>query len=149
MIVWPEQSVPKKVTFWIAGLALIMGACLNPLCNPSGSGSGCTVQRWVNSVLMTKYEYDYHSTSQKWSNANTNIIKKIINYEYKYRSPSQKWLNYSLISGPAKELFFRNLQGFFKKKIDFRLMCIYIYVLKIGSYLFTCVLESEFRACSK
>ena len=33
------------------------------------------IQRWANSVLMTEYEYEYYSVSQKWPNTNTNIIR--------------------------------------------------------------------------
>ena len=36
-------------------------------------------QRWVNSVFMTEYEYEYHSVSQKWPNTNTNIIRILKN----------------------------------------------------------------------
>ena len=60
-------------------------------------------QRWGNSVLITEYEYEYYSVSQKWPNTNTNIIwfpkndwiririffvfpkPKMTEYEYKYR----------------------------------------------------------------
>ena len=33
------------------------------------------IQRWANSVLMAKYEYQYYSVSQKWSDTNTNNIR--------------------------------------------------------------------------
>ena len=68
-----------------------------------------TNQRWANSVLMTEYEYEYYSASQKWPNTNTNIIRvpkndririwilfgfpKITEYEYEYYSVSQKLPN--------------------------------------------------------
>ena len=32
-------------------------------------------QRWANSVLRTEYEYEYYSSSKKWRNTNTNIIR--------------------------------------------------------------------------
>ena len=92
---------------------------------------------------LTEYEYEYYSGFQKWPNTNTNIIRlpkndriririlfgfpKIINYEYKYRSPSQKWLNYSLISGPAKELFLGIYRVSLKKRSIF-VLCVYIYI---------------------
>ena len=55
-------------------------------------------QRWANSVLRTEYEYEYYSSSKKWPNTNTNIIRlsktdririlfglpKMTEYEYKY-----------------------------------------------------------------
>ena len=100
---------------------------------------------WIPSVILVAVAVDVQCRGEWivfwWPNTNTIIIrlhrndqmririllKKIINYEYKYRSPSQKWLNYSLISGPAKELFFRNLQGFFKKKDRFS-SYVYIYI---------------------
>ena len=63
-------------------------------------------QRWANSVLMTKYEYEYYSTFQKWPNTNTNFIrfekgdriririlfglKKATEYEYEYYSAWKK-----------------------------------------------------------
>ena len=59
-------------------------------------------QRWANSVLRTEYEYEYYSSSKKWPNTNTNIIrfekitriririlfglKKSPEYEYEYYS---------------------------------------------------------------
>ena len=64
---------------------------------------------WANSVLMTEYEYEYYSVSQKWPNTNTNIIRfpkndririwilfgfpKMTEYEYEYYSDTQKWPN--------------------------------------------------------
>ena len=61
-----------------------------------------TPQRWANSVLRTEYEYEYYSSSKKWPNTNTNIIrfekitriririlfglKKSPEYEYEYYS---------------------------------------------------------------
>ena len=66
-------------------------------------------QRWANSVLMTEYEYEYYSSSKKWPNTNTNIIRlsktdqiririlfglpKMTEYEYEYYSAPQKWPN--------------------------------------------------------
>ena len=63
-------------------------------------------QRWANSVLMTEYEYEYYSSSKKWPNTNTNIIRlsktdriririlfglpKMTEYEYEYYSAPQK-----------------------------------------------------------
>ena len=58
------------------------------------------VQRWANSVLRTEYKYEYYSSSKKWPNTNTNIIrfekitririlfglKKSPEYEYEYYS---------------------------------------------------------------
>ena len=67
------------------------------------------IQRWANSVLMTEYEYEYYSSSKKWPNTNTNIIRlsktdriririlfgfpKMTEYEYEYYSVFQKWPN--------------------------------------------------------
>ena len=34
-------------------------------------------QRWAKSVLMTEYEYKYHSAPQKWPNTNTNMFAYI------------------------------------------------------------------------
>ena len=62
-------------------------------------------QRWANSVLRTEYEYEYYSSSKKWPNTNTNIIRlsktdriwiRILfrlpktEYEYEYYSAPQK-----------------------------------------------------------
>jgi len=65
-----------------------------------------TLQRWANSVLRTEYEYEYYSSSKKWPNTNTNIIRlsktdriririlfglpKMTEYEYEYYSAPQK-----------------------------------------------------------
>ena len=64
------------------------------------------VQRWANSVLRTEYKYEYYSSSKKWPNTNTNIIRlsktdriririlfglpKMTEYEYEYYSAPQK-----------------------------------------------------------
>ena len=67
------------------------------------------IQRWENSVLMTKYEYEYYSVSQKWPN--TNIIwfpknyririlfgfPKMTEYEYEYHLAFQKGPNANII----------------------------------------------------
>ena len=74
------------------------------------------VQRWANSVLMTEYEYEYYSASQKWPNTNTNIIRfpkndriririlfgfpKRTEYEYEYYSVFQIWPNTNIIRIP-------------------------------------------------
>ena len=60
-------------------------------------------QRWANCVLMTKYEYEYYSISQKWPNTNTNIIWFPKNDEY--YSVSQKWpkTNTNIIQLPIND----------------------------------------------
>ena len=52
-------------------------------------------QRWANSVLMTEYEYEYYSVSQKWPNTNTNIIRfpKNDRIWIQILFVSQKWPN--------------------------------------------------------
>ena len=86
-------------------------------------------QRWANSVLMTEYEYEYYSASQKWPNTNTNIIRfpknyriqirilfgflKMTEYEYEYYSVSQKWPNTNIIRLSKKDrIRIRILFGF-------------------------------------
>jgi len=70
-------------------------------------------QRWANSVLRTEYEYKYYSSSKKWPNTNTNIIRlfktdriririlfglpKMTEYEYEYYSAPQKRPNTNII----------------------------------------------------
>ena len=98
---------------------------------------------WIPSVILVAVAVDVQCRGEWivfwWPNTNTIIIrlhrndqmririllKKIINYEYKYRSPSQKWLNYSLISGPAKELFLGIYRVSLKKRSIF-VLCVYI-----------------------
>ena len=71
-----------------------------------GTNAICSIQRWANSVLRTKYEYEYYSSSKKWPITNTNIIRlsqtdriririlfglpKMTEYEYEYYSAPQK-----------------------------------------------------------
>ena len=83
------------------------------------------VQRWANSVLMTEYEHEYYSVSQKWPNTNTNIIRfpkndriririlfdlpKITEYEYEYYSVTQKWPNTEYSKKNTHPLIFQRI----------------------------------------